>query len=79
MCLPQYNWGKIKGSTQVIVIDASQHQYMGGPLPVAPLGEQKLTTQDHLYDLADFLMFAALVHWCKMVSSTNVLVNYLEK
>jgi len=65
----------MKGSTKVVVIDASQHQYTGGPLPMAPLGEERLTIQDHLYDLADFFMFAALAHWCKC----NVLVNYREK
>jgi hypothetical protein len=49
----------------------------GGTLPVAPIGEEPLTSFDFA-DFADFFMSGTLIRWCKLVSSTNVLVQYEE-
>jgi hypothetical protein len=44
----------------------------------APIGEETLTSFK-FSDFADFFMSAARLHWCKIVSRTNILVHYKDK
>jgi hypothetical protein len=47
---------------------------IGGTLPVAPIGNEKITISTN----NKIFLSAASIHWCKMVSSTNKLVQYKE-
>jgi hypothetical protein len=47
-------------------------------LPVAPIGEETLTPCTFL-NFTDFFLYSCnTITWCKMVSSTNILVHYIE-
>jgi hypothetical protein len=48
-----------------------QHQYFGGKMPVAVRGM-------NIIKFANVFMSAAQLHWCKSVSSTNILVHYKQ-
>ncbi len=80
MCLPQYNWGKMKGSTK-----SSSHRCIEGRIywwkfASGTIRQRKVNHPGPLIRFwRIFFMFAALVHWCKMVGSTNVLMNYRVK
>jgi hypothetical protein len=60
------------------VRETFQLQYFGGTLPVAPKGEETLTPCTFL-NFTDFFLYSCnTITWCKMVSSTNILVHYIE-
>ena len=73
-CLHQYYWCNWHSSTNILVLDVSQHQYIGVTMPVAPIGKELLTFStktwfrgffwwlQHQYIGAKWLV--APIYWC---------------
>jgi hypothetical protein len=73
ICLHQYLWCNWQSCTNILMQLTLKHQYIGGTVPVAPIGEETLTSFEffrfcrflclqHHYIGARWL--AALIYWC---------------
>ena len=76
MRLHQYIIAANTSCPNILVLQASQHEYIETTLQVTPVGKklQTLNTKEDI--LRIFSMLATPIYLCKMVSNTNVLVSY---
>jgi hypothetical protein len=62
--------------TNILLETCQFRQYIGGNMSVPPIGKELQTGSTKNNILQIFLMLAAPIYWCKMVSSTIALVRY---
>ena len=63
----------------ILVLQASQNQYIDTTLQVTPVGKKLQTLNTKKDILRIFSMLATPIYLCKMVSNTIVLVSYKGK